>query len=163
MIHLCAQIHLDISISISLYHCKVCSMAVDTQCNPIFSVCLLEARGLMSCQGAHSFQAELSRKHEKPWEVKPATVLKKTTWHLLLQKDLGSCSISISYYLQALSVPGHFKWQPLLSWTHIPELSQQMSWENNLSVMVRSVKRFFMVKLRVWASNFQIQVPLLLS
>lgn len=133
-------------------HCKVLGMDMDTQYNLIFSICLLEARGLMSRQDAHSFQAELSRKHEKPWEVKPATVLKTTTWHFLLQKDLGNCSVSITYYLQALSVPRRLERQPLLSWTHVPELSEQMSWENNLSLMVRSVKRFFKVKPRVPAN-----------
>lgn len=165
VIHHCAQIYLHISISISIYHCKVLGVGTDTQYNLIFSICLLEARGLMSRQDAHSFQAELSRKPEKPREVKPATVLKKTTWYFLLQKGLGSCSISITYYSQALSVPRHFEWQPLLSWTHIPELSQQMSWENSLSITVRSVKRFFKVKPEFLQTSkgFQIQVPLLLS
>lgn len=143
MINLCAQIYLHTSISISIYHCKVLGMDMDTLYNLTFSICLLEARGLMSCQDAHSFQAEMSRKHEKPWEVKPATVLKATPWHFLLHKDLGSCGVSVTYYLQALPVPRHFEWQPLLSWTHIPELSQQMSQENNLSIIVRSVKRPF--------------------
>jgi len=54
-------------------------MDVDTQYNLIFSICLLEARGLMSCQDAHYFQTELSRKHEKCWEIRLATVLKTTT------------------------------------------------------------------------------------
>lgn len=123
-------------------------MYMDTKYNLIFSIWLLEARELISCQDAHSLQVELSRKHEKSWEIKPAAVLKTITWHFLLQKDLGSCSVFIAYYLQALSVPRHFEWQALLAWTYIPESSQQMSQEN-LSILVKSVKRFFKVKPRV--------------
>lgn len=149
MIHLCAEIYLYITISLSMDHWKVLGMDTDTPYNLLFLICLLEARGLRQCWDAHSFQEELSSQHGKPWEVKPATVLKTTPWYFLLQTDLGSCSVSITYYLEALSVPRHFEWQSLLSWTHIPELSQKMSWENNVTVMVRSMKRFFKVKPRV--------------
>lgn len=93
---------------------------MNTQYNLIFSIWLLEARGLMLCQDTHSFQVELSRKPEQLREVKPARFLKISTWHFLVQKDLGSCSVPITYYLQALSVPRHVEWQPLLPWTHIP-------------------------------------------
>lgn len=130
-------------------------MDVDTQDNLIFSICLLEARGLASRLDTHSFWAELSRKHEEPWEVRPATILRTTTWHRPLQKDLGSWGILITYYLQALPVPRHFECQRLLSSAHIPEVSQQMPQENNLSVAVRSVKRFFKVKSRIPANTFK--------
>lgn len=123
-------------------------MYMDIKYNLIFSIWLLKARELMSCQDVHSLQVEPSRKHEKPWEIKQAAVLNTITWYFLLQKDLGSCSVFIAYYLQALSVPRHFEWQPLLAWTYIPESSQQMSQEN-LSILVRSVKKFFKVKPRV--------------
>lgn len=74
----------------------------------------------MLCQDTHSFQVDPSKKPEQLQEVKPARFLKISTWRFLVKKDLGSCSVPITYYLQALSVPKHVEWQPLLPRAHIP-------------------------------------------